>query len=199
MFAVGSSPLSHRRPENHQNQQQVPSRDATKISVLWYILIFHLDVRYRYTGAEYRYLIIFKLCSVCAKKSHCAVYTLFTWLSIRWNESTVFCDSSEMDSVQAINSECLQWHRYRGWHFLRHKNIQFRGGKYSHDTKLALKISQFYVYIHVSRWRKTWQQLGHIVQWVRPENESLKFLVISGSIPLTPDVLQCVNIVSGQT
>ena len=41
-------------------------------------------------------------------------YTLcFTWLSFMWNWSTVFYNSCEIDSVQSINSEFLQWYRYR--------------------------------------------------------------------------------------
>ena len=41
------------------------------------------------------------------------IYSLFTWLSFMWNWLTKFCNSCETDSVQSINSEFLQWHRYR--------------------------------------------------------------------------------------
>ena len=38
--------------------------------------IFRLEVRYRYTGAKYRYLVILKLWSVCV------CYMLFYWAVI---------------------------------------------------------------------------------------------------------------------
>ena len=34
-------------------------------------------------------------------------------VSFMWNWLTMFCNSCEMDLVQSINSEFLQWHRYR--------------------------------------------------------------------------------------
>ena len=60
------------------------------IDTMIYIAIFRLEVHYRNTGAKYRYLIIFKLWSVCVcvcvcvKKSHCAVYN--------WHWLTMFCN-----------------------------------------------------------------------------------------------------------
>ena len=37
----------------------------------------------------------------------------FVLLGFMWNWLTMFCNSCEMDSVQSINSEFLQWNRYR--------------------------------------------------------------------------------------
>ena len=75
--------------------------------------IYRLEVRYRYTGAKYRYLITIKLRSVWVLRRTPVQYTLcFTWLSFMWNWLTMFSNSCEMDSVQSSNSEFLQWHSY---------------------------------------------------------------------------------------